>query len=1043
MKSFISILPVLLLFLLAGCQVATTELPEEDSFADLEQSFENPPKEFSTGPLWVWNDVVTKEKIAGQLKAFRDEHILQVFIHPRPGLITEYLSDEWFELARFTMEKAKELGMNVWIYDENSYPSGFAGGHVQAQMPESYTQGSAIAMHKGSRINTSGKVEYIVVLKKEGDGFDTVNQLPENFTDDYYAFEVLHEQSSGWYGGFSYVDLLIPGVTEKFIELTMTGYEKAMGEEFGKSVPGVFTDEPNIAPRGGLGVKYSPVLFNAFQERWGYDLKLHLPLLYEEVGDYKKVRYHYYRLLLELFIERWSKPWYKYTESKNLKWTGHYWEHGWPSPHHGGDNMAMYAWHQMPGIDMLFNTFSERPDQFGNVRAVKELSSVANQMGRRRTLSETYGGSGWDLNFMDMKRNGDWEYALGVNFMNQHLSHMTLKGRRKGDYPQSFLSHAPYWEDYGVLAKYFARLSLALSRGLQISHTLILEPTTTAWMYYSPTVENEKMVSIEKSFRQLVDDMEKWQLEYDLGAENIIKDHGRIAGKKFCIGDREYDRVVLPPFFENIDEETWNLLQKYVRKGGKVFSFSIPQYINGVPSEEVINLAHENGNWIEIDDIGEPEVFETLQEPGFRVQNPQSIRGKIYHMRRYLADGQLIFWSNYNREGVENIRFDIEGKDVSCLDPFTGERMDFPVQMANGMAQIEFDLPAAGSKLLFVHAMGKSTRPEESSVEKTEDWQNLDTGPLSISATDSNTLTIDYADLKVGKKIFHDLYFAMAADSAYKLNGLEQYARTGHNPWAVAVQYKTNILDMGKNFDESSGFTATYNFEIARDFRPGELKAVVEWAHLYDVAVNGEPVEPLPGKSWLDHSFNVFDISGKVKPGKNQLTLSIQPMHIHAELEPVYLTGDFSLEPQQKGFLITQKKPLEVGAWKDQGMPFYSGSVCYSRDLEVEQGVEYKVKLNEWNGTVARILVNDEKVGIVGWPPYEFDLTSYLQPGTQKVTVEVVGSLQNLLGPHHGNIREGIVTPWNWFNGPLQMPPGEQYYHLEYGLTKDFSILNR
>jgi len=119
----------------------------------------------------------------------------------------------------------------------------------------------------------------------------------------------------------------------------------------------------------------------------------------------------------------------------------------------GGDNMAMYAWHQVPAVDMLFNQFddSARNAQFGNVRSIKELASAANQTGRSRKLSETYGGSGWDLTFTDMKRNGDWEYALGVNLMNQHLTYFTLAGARKYDYPPSFDYHEPWWNDY----KYF------------------------------------------------------------------------------------------------------------------------------------------------------------------------------------------------------------------------------------------------------------------------------------------------------------------------------------------------------------------------------------------------------------------------------------------------------------------------------------------------------------------------------------------------------------------------------------------------------------
>ena len=61
-----------------------------------------------------------------------------------------------------------------------------------------------------------------------------------------------------------------------------------------------------------------------------------------------------------------------------------------------------------------------------------------------------------------MKRLGDWEYVLGINVMNQHLSFGTITGARKYDYPQSFSYHEPWWNHYGVLAAYFARLSLAL-----------------------------------------------------------------------------------------------------------------------------------------------------------------------------------------------------------------------------------------------------------------------------------------------------------------------------------------------------------------------------------------------------------------------------------------------------------------------------------------------------------------------------------------------------------------------------------------------------
>ncbi len=468
-----------------------SQLPDTNTISELKALFNDPPNQYRSAPLWVWNDKVSEAQIDQQLADFKAGGMGGVFIHPRPGLITSYLSDDWFSLCNYTVKKGKELGMDVWLYDENSYPSGFAGGHVPAEMPESYNQGQGLDLQQVDKVPEDRNNIYLALKKVDTKFIDITNKLDDEIdkTGDYYIYEKQFFKNQAWHGGFSYVDLLYDGVTEKFIELTMTGYEKAIGNEFGKTVPGIFTDEPNIASPGGI--RWTPSLFKDFEKRWGYDLKTNLPSLSFEIGDWKRIRHNYYATLLELFIERWSKPWYNYTEKNSLNWTGHYWEHGWPNSGHGGDNMAMYAWHQMPAIDILMNQYSEDVNaQFGNVRTVKELSSVANQMGKTRTLSETYGAGGWDLRFEDMKRIGDWEYVLGVNFLNQHLSYMTLEGARKRDHPQSFSYHEPWWEDYKVQGDYFARLSLALTSGKQINNVLVIESTSTAWMYFSELLPN-------------------------------------------------------------------------------------------------------------------------------------------------------------------------------------------------------------------------------------------------------------------------------------------------------------------------------------------------------------------------------------------------------------------------------------------------------------------------------------------------------------------------------------------------------------------------
>jgi len=114
---------------------------QEAEIAAALKVFAAPPREYATAPLWVWNDMLTDDQIRGTLRDLAGQKVMQVFVHPRPGLMTPYLSDEWFRLWRVALDEAEKLDMNVWIYDENSYPSGFAGGHVPEEMPESRGRG--------------------------------------------------------------------------------------------------------------------------------------------------------------------------------------------------------------------------------------------------------------------------------------------------------------------------------------------------------------------------------------------------------------------------------------------------------------------------------------------------------------------------------------------------------------------------------------------------------------------------------------------------------------------------------------------------------------------------------------------------------------------------------------------------------------------------------------------------------------------------------------------------------------------------------------
>jgi hypothetical protein len=1002
-----------------------------NSFQELKTVFKDPPNQFRTAPFWVWHDKVTKEQIDRDLLEYKNKGFGGAFIHPRYGLVTEYLSDEWFELVKYAVDKGRELGLYMWIYDENSFPSGFAGGHVPAQMPESYNQGAGLEPHYFDKMPENANEEYFIILQKEGDGYVKVTNENTTSSGGFVGFKKAYYDQRKWYAGYSYVDLIYPGVTEKFIDITMDGYEKYVGDEFGKFVPGVFTDEPNIStPRGTHVLRWTPDLFEQFEKRWGYDLVPHLVSLLDEVGDWKKVRHDYYGILLELFINRWSKPWFEYTEKNNLKWTGHYWEHGWPNPYHGGDNMAMYAYHQVPAIDMLFNSLEDRPDQFGNIRAVKELSSIANQFGRARTLSETYGAAGWELTFQDMKRLGDWEYVLGVNLMNQHLTYMSLNGDRKHDFPQSFSYHTPWWDDYKTLADYYARLSLVLSSGKQINNTLVLEPTTTGWMYYSPKKSHTQLDKIKDSFHDFLATMESYHLEYDLASENILKDFGSVKNGKIIVGEREYSSVIIPPTFENADLATFTILKQFLNESGKVFSFlSNPLLVDGKTSELTAQL-QSTRTWFKTSNI--TEAFSKWPSK-VKIIPKERTKNQFYHMTRKFKEGQLLFLTNFSIDETVQAQCELDGKSVILLNAFDGTISHYPFEMKSESVSFNVEIGPAGSLLLFI---AQITCDLDDNITDYK-WKKItDKSPLVIQKKQPNVLTLDYCDLELDGEIEQGLYFYNAQNKIWQAHGFDD------NPWSSSSQFKNELVEKD-NFVEGSGFKAHFTFDVEESINTDSLKVVVERPDLFKVLVNGNSAKKLSDQWWLDKEFGVYAIGEFIHLGKNVITVSCRPMSIFAELEPVYLLGQFSLENSNNGWNMTGANQLKLGPWKDQGYPFYSHGVSYSKEYQLDKKKGYKVSLNDWQGTLAQIWVNDFKVGIIGWQPHELDITEYIKDGANKIEVVVLGSLKNVLGPHHNVTRKGIVTPRSFKTAPDIQPAGNGYDTFPYGLFKDFDVYEK
>jgi hypothetical protein len=84
--------------------------------------------------------------------------------------------------------------------------------------------------------------------------------------------------------------------------------------------------------------------------------------------------------------------------------------------------------------------------------------------------------------------------------------------------------------------------------------------------------------------------------------------------------------------------------------------------------------------------------------------------------------------------------------------------------------------------------------------------------------------------------------------------------------------------------------------------------------------------------------------------------------------------------------------------------------------------------------------VNGQPATVIAFPPYRTDVSALIKPGMNKIEVNVIGSLRNLLGPHHNNPAQGFVTPGSW-REVKSYPSGRDYNMMDYGLMEEFVLM--
>ena len=103
-----------------------TKISESIDFRE----FENPSKNYRAVPFWSLNDLLDSAEIDRQIDEFAKGGYGGVYLHSRTGLLTEYLGKDWWKAMDAGVKACERNDVYAWFYDEDKWPSGFAGGMV-------------------------------------------------------------------------------------------------------------------------------------------------------------------------------------------------------------------------------------------------------------------------------------------------------------------------------------------------------------------------------------------------------------------------------------------------------------------------------------------------------------------------------------------------------------------------------------------------------------------------------------------------------------------------------------------------------------------------------------------------------------------------------------------------------------------------------------------------------------------------------------------------------------------------------------------------
>lgn len=900
-------------------------------------------------PFWSWNDTLDETELIRQIEQMDRLGIGGFVIHARSGLKTEYLSEKWFHCVGVCIAEAKKRKMQVWLYDENGWPSGFCGMKLLEKREYWIHE---LKYEQKDRFDPDA---FAVFVRTDG-GFRRVDAEDAQAT----RYFCVYDTQSG-----SYVDILNPDVVDDFIRGTHEEYRKRFA--FDETLRGFFTDEPQY---DRWGYPYSPMVRARLIADFGYEIRDKLIYLFEDGDEAKKVRHDYYKTMNRLFIENYIKKIYEWCDKNGCQITGHAIDE---TSLYGqvmccGGVMPFYLYEQFPAIDWLGR-------DIGGDLAAKQVDSVACQTGRKYVLSEMFACSGWDATPKELKQIAEFQFAEGVNTICQHLYAYSIRGVRKHDHPPFFSYHNPVTPYMRKFYDYFSRLGKLLADSREQVRCLVIHPLHSAYMVFHREKPDD-IDRMDRSFAALLKALGDNFIGYHLGDEMIMERIGRVEGDKIVFGECAYDTVILPNLL-TLDTATARMLTQFLENGGKLVYDVLPAYMDGEPCEY--------SDWPR-----RCSIEEFIAREGLALDGAGDFRGR----RMDTPFGTADFIVNIAGKEAE-LRVKVPSGEVAMFDLMSMEERDYSGYVSGGVLRLR--LQDKQSAVLVYGRRGEMRAKEyEFAEEIVPDCVKID--------TPYNYLALDYVSYETENgarsgempvsKAFQNLA-ELRKKQRVKLFARFEAREVPRSLYLISEPYGVPVYINGQPAvrADKKFFEKKFDvYDIAFGVKQGmnEISLVFDYVqseHVYHVLLDDGVTESLRNALSLDTEMDCFYLAGDF--------------------------GVFGAEPyfadqgtlvQGGGFYLSRRpERIDLRDLVRGGFPFYAGELTFETKFRAENTnlalcMEGRFAAYEaWvNGKYAGSVVLEEAL----------DIGPYVKRGDNTLIVRVVFSNRNLFGPHHSAERE-------------------------------------